>query len=274
MSGIINMLNSIPGPVWGVFGAVAGAALTSITNLISNFGNNKRLALQLAHDAREKNIDRMNVLRREIYLAAIEEMTKASSYFGSIPHKDFNDQNVSVGLSGLYIAAAKLALVAPPGTQEAVDTLGVEYWELTQKVMLRLPPMQLLKAEINLCSTMYDQTMAEVKRIINSMNHLRESGSVDERAMYGLKSSFDFLSEQAAEQAKKRSDANFRFNKLCDDYNKELMSDMMPLALLQAKVVIAIRQDLGIETDVPRMMAHTKQQWSKVSAAVEELFSE
>lgn len=38
----------------GVIGAVAGATLTSITNLVANFGNNKRLSLQLAHDAKEK----------------------------------------------------------------------------------------------------------------------------------------------------------------------------------------------------------------------------
>jgi hypothetical protein len=274
MSSTVSIFESIPGPVWGVIGAVAGATLTSITNLISNFGNNKRLSLQLAHDAREKNIDRMSNLRREIYLTAVAEMTKASSYFGKLPHEDPSNQNVAAGLEGLYVAAAKLSLVAPPGTQEAVDSLGVEYWKLTHKVIVALSPMQTLKAEMKLYGGMYDQAMIEVKRVISAMNNLREGGCPDEDVMFGLKDSFDFLSGQADEFSQKRQVATNEFYALCAKYNHELMADMKPLAILQAKVVIAIRQDFGIETDEARMMAHMERQWSTVSEAVDQASSE
>lgn len=268
MTDTLIFLETIPGAVWGVIGAVTGAALTSITNLISNYGNNKRLSLQLAHDAKEKNIDRMNNLRREIYMAAIEQMTKASSYFSSIPYREISDQNVSSGLEGLYVAAAKLSLVAPPGTQEAVDRLGVEYWQLTRKVVGWLSPMQELKAEMNLHSVLYEQAMTEVKRLISSMNSLRESGRVDEGLMHGLEKSFEFLSNQATDHTEQRHEANLKFDKLCSEYHNELMLDLKPLAVIQAKVVIAIRKDLGVETDEARMMSHLEQHWEIVSADV------
>lgn len=274
MSSTVSIFESIPGPVWGVIGAVAGATLTSITNLISNFGNNKRLSLQLAHDAKEKNIDRMNNLRREIYLTAVAEMTKASSYFGQLPHEDPSNQNVAAGLEGLYVAAAKLSLVAPPGTQEAVDSLGMEYWKLTHKVILALSPMQTLKAEMKLYGGMYDQAMIEIKRVIGAMNNLREGGCPDEDVMFGLKDSFDFLSNQAEDSSRKRQVATNEFYALCAKYNHELMADMKPLAILQAKVVIAIRQDFGIETDEARMMAHMERQWNTVSEAVDQASSQ
>ncbi|WP_330564906.1 hypothetical protein [Pseudomonas yamanorum] len=274
MSSTVSIFESIPGPVWGVIGAVAGATLTSITNLVANFGNNKRLSLQLAHDAKEKNIDRMNNLRREIYLSAVAEMTKASSYFGKLPHEDPSNQNVAAGLEGLYVAAAKLSLVAPPGTQEAVDSLGTEYWKLTHKVIIALSPMQTLKAEMNLHGGMYDQAMIDVKRVIGAMNNLREGGCPDENVMLGLKDSFDFLSEQAADSSRKRHVATNEFYALCAKYNHELMADMKPLAVLQAKVVIAIRRDFGIETDEARMMAHMERQWETVSEAVDQANSQ
>lgn len=273
MSSTVSIFESIPGPVWGVIGAVAGATLTSITNLISNFGNNKRLSLQLAHDAKEKNIDRMNNLRREIYLTAVAEMTKASSYFGKLPHEDPSNQNVAAGLENLYVAAAKLSLVAPPGTQEAVDSLGMEYWKLTHKVIIALSPMQTLKAEMNLYGGMHDQAMIEVKRVIGAMNNLREGGCPDDDVMFGLKDSFDFLSNQADDFSRKRQAATDEFYTLCTKYNHELMADMKPLAILQAKVMIAIRQDFGIETDEARMMAHMERQWSTVSEAVDQASS-
>lgn len=274
MSDPASILDYIPATVWGMIGAVVAAFFISITNLISNVSNNKRLSLQLAHDANEKNIDRMNNLRREIYLEAVEQMTKASGYFGSIPYKEIGDQNIATELEGLYISAAKLSLVAPPETHEAVDSLGVEYWKLMNKVMNKLPPMQELKAEINLYSAMYDQSMTEVKRLIGVMNSLRESGRVDDDAMHGLKSSFDFLSDQAADYAEKRKIANYKFFQLCGEYSCELMADMRPVAMLQGMVVIAIRKDFGIETDEARMMAHLGQQLDAVSAAVANAFKD
>lgn len=269
MSSTISVFDSIPSAVWGVVGAVVGATLISITNLISNMGNTKRLSLQLAHDAKEKNIDRMNNLRRDIYLAAVAEMTRASSLFGSLPHKEPSDQDVSAGLEGLYVAAAKLSLVAPPGTQEAVDALGIEYWKLAHKVIMSLPPIQASKAEVDLCGSMYDQAMSEVKRIISAMSSLQESGRPDESVISGLQGSFSFFSEQASDFSKQRHVANEEFHALCAEYNSWLMKDMKPLAVLQAKVIIAIRQDLGVETDIARMMAHMEQQWKTVSEDVE-----
>lgn len=273
MSSTVSIFESIPGPVWGVIGAIAGATLTSITNLISNFGNNNRLSLQLAHDAREKNIDRMNSLRREIYLSAVAEMTKASSYFGRLPHEDPSNQNVAAGLEGLYVAAAKLSLVAPPDTQEAVDRLGVEYWKLTHKVIVALSPMQSLKAEMTVYTRMYDHAMIDVKRVRGAMNNLLEGGCPDEDVMIGLKSSFDSLSDQASDYSREIDVANNEFLALCEKYNHELMKDMKQVALLQAKVVVAIRRDFGIETNESRMMDHMERQWSTVSEAVDQASS-
>lgn len=273
MSSTVSIFESIPGAVWGVIGAIAGATLTSITNLISNFGNNNRLSLQLAHDAKEKNIDRMNNLRREIYLSAVAEMTKASSYFGRLPHEDPGNQNVAAGLEGLYVAAAKLSLVAPPETQEAVDRLGVEYWKLTHKVIVALSPMQSLKAEMTVYTRMYDHAMIDVKRVRSAMNNLLEGGCPDEDVMLGLKSSFDSLSAQAADYSQEIEVANNEFLALCEKYNHELMGDMKQVALLQAKVVVAIRQDFGIETNESRMMDHMERQWNMVSEAVDQTSS-
>ena len=105
------------------------------------------------------------------------------------------------------------------------------------------------------------------------MNNLLEGGCPDEDVMLGLKSSFDSLSAQAADYSQEIEVANNEFLALCEKYNHELMGDMKQVALLQAKVVVAIRQDFGIETNESRMMDHMERQWNMVSEAVDQTSS-
>lgn len=264
-----SFFDALPPSVWGAVGAAFGALITAVVTLISNSGSNKRLKVQLAHDAREKNIDRMKDLRKEIYISAVEELTKASSYFASIPVRDLDDINFSIDLQGLNVAAAKLSLVAPPNTQQAVDELGIEYAKLTFKIMAKIPPLRELKSYVQLYASMYEQSMSEVRRIVSAMTHHNEAAQVDELVYAGLQNTFNYFSEQAESFTDKKSVAQNDFNKLSVKFGRDLMSDMRPLAELQTKVIIAIRKDLGVETDEVLMSIQVKKQWVDVAEAVE-----
>lgn len=270
---INTVVDSLPAPVWGAVGAMFGAVIAFIATIILNYGNSKRLKIQLSHDAREKNIDRMKDLRKEIYLSAVEEITKASCYFASIPNLELKNIDVSGDLQGLYVAAAKLSLVAPPQTQYAVDALGVEYAKLTFKIIAKIPPMRELKAVVGMNEAFYEQSMDEVKRVLSTMTKYNESAQDDELVYQGLQNAFKFFSEQAELYTGKRSDAQLEYNELSSNFSMGLMVDMKPLAELQTKVIIAIRKDLGVETNEVQLQAHMKQQWQEITDAVEEELS-
>lgn len=75
---IVNYFKGVPDVIWsGVIGALV--ALAGV--MLSNKGNSKRLNSQLQHDATEKTKERINTLRREVYLQAVECIEATSVHF-------------------------------------------------------------------------------------------------------------------------------------------------------------------------------------------------
>lgn len=111
MTDLISFLQSIPDVIWS--GLIA-SVLTLSGVLISNSSNTSRLKLQLQHDAGQKTTERIAALRRDVYLQAAEELTKANTYLGSLSQIDLAKTNASEGMQGFFGAAAKLQLVAEP----------------------------------------------------------------------------------------------------------------------------------------------------------------
>lgn len=141
MTALINFIQSIPDVVWS---AVIASILTLSGVLISNWSNTNRLKLQLRHDAAQKTTERTAALRRDVYLQAAEELTRANSYLASLPQADLTKTNAAEGLQGFFAAAAKLQLVAEPKTALLVDQIVAEYGELLLRVFAATIPLQCL----------------------------------------------------------------------------------------------------------------------------------
>src|SRR3546814_17485477 len=114
------LLTQIPNVVWA---ALLASGLTLLGVMLSNWSNTKRLIKQLSHDSNEKERDRINALRKDVYLRAAEEAAKVSSYLGKIPQLDQSKENIADGLSEFFGVAAKLQLVSQPETSNLAGEL-------------------------------------------------------------------------------------------------------------------------------------------------------
>lgn len=72
------------------------------------FFSTKTLKIQLEHDSKE----RKNTTRKEVYLQAVEKLSKANFYLGSLSNVNIQKTNISVGFQDLFISFSKLSLVA------------------------------------------------------------------------------------------------------------------------------------------------------------------
>ena len=99
---LLTLLSSVPSTVWS---ALVASVLTLSGVLVSNRSNNARLLRQLQHDSAEKAKERTNQLRRDVYIATVEELTKANSFLGTIAHVDLTQANASEALQRFYAAA-------------------------------------------------------------------------------------------------------------------------------------------------------------------------
>ena len=272
MSEFKTFIDAIPAPMWGILGTGFGATLTLAAALIVNSGNNKRLKIQLKHDEKEKNTDRMNTLRREVYMDAIAEMIRVGGYLGDLPNGDISSKNVSADLQSFYVAAAKLSLVSSDETQKAVDTLGIEYSKLIFVLMQRLMPVHHASIEKDLHAKYYEEFMTDVRRVLGEITRFNEAGRTEQNIFSALEQSYNFLMAQAKTQEDMRSEAQARFNELHMEFSRLLMHDMGQISILQVEVLISIRKDLGIATDEQNLRGRALNHFSEISKSVDEVF--
>ena len=120
MDTILSLLKSIPDTVWA---ALTASALTLGGVFLSNRSSTKRLKLQLEHDAQEKEKDRKNDLRKNVYLKAAEEIVNANQHLATLSQVDLIEVNIGDGLKSLSIAASQVGLIASPETSKSVNDL-------------------------------------------------------------------------------------------------------------------------------------------------------
>jgi hypothetical protein len=267
------IIDAMPATLWGIIGTAFGAFVTLTAALIVNSGNNKRLKIQLRHDEKEKNTDRMNAMRREVYMNAIAEMIKVSGYLGNLPNGDIANKNIASDLQEFYVAAAKLSLVSSDETQKAVDALGIEYSKLIFVLMQRLIPLNVTSSEMKLHAKFFDEFMSSVTRVSADITHFNESARTEQNIFAALEQSFNFFMSQANAQEEQRSEAHARFNDLHAEFNRLLMLDMRQISILQVEVLIAIRKDLGVATDEQHLRSRALNHYSEISKSVDDAIS-
>src|SRR3546814_14469727 len=116
--------------------------------MLSNWSNTKRLIKQLSHDSSEKERDRINALRKDVYLRAAEEAAKVSSYLGKIPQLDPSKENIADGLSALFGVAANLHLVSQPEPSTIAGELVTLSGEILMFHLSKASPLHALTTNI------------------------------------------------------------------------------------------------------------------------------
>jgi hypothetical protein len=270
MTALIEFVRSIPDVVWS---AVIASVLTLSGVLISNWSSTNRLRMQLEHDAAEKTKERTAILRREVYLRAAEELTRANSHLASLPQSDLAKTNAADGLQNFFAEAAKLQLVAEPKTALLINQLVATYGELSLRLMARLMPLQEARTEISINDDLYNKAQAEVTRVLAEMAKFNEAAQVDDAVFGALKRAFDAYQAQAKTYADARGAAWDEFSRLNVEFCKQLLVDMRQIGEEQIPVLIEIRRDLGLTAEIGAFREQMDAQWKRMATQIDEMLS-
>src|SRR5882672_11451780 len=157
----------------GVWSGIVAPGMTLIGTLgavvATNWGNTKRLKLQLEHDTAEKAKERLATLRRELYLKAAEASVRGLAYFGTLPQADFTKPDTDAPLRNVLAIGAQLQLVVSQGSAELISDLISAYGELQLKLIAKVMPMHSVRSAINTCNVQYDNSQGEIKRALAAM---------------------------------------------------------------------------------------------------------
>lgn len=268
---LIDFLSSVPEVIWS---GVIASGLTVGGVLISNRSNTKRLRLQLQHDSAEKARERHATLRREVYLKAVEELTKVGGFLVSLPQKDPAKENLGEGIQSFAVAAAKLQLVAEPKTADLARELSAAYGVLNLKLLGKVVPLQKFRTNIAILDDLWKQTQGQVDRVLADMVKFNESRETDVGRWQALQRSFDGFSSQAAQHAEDRAKAWSAFNAANIEFFKQLLPDLRSIAYMQIPLLVEIRRELGLATDLNAVREQMEKQFSLMSEALSGIFEQ
>ncbi|WP_446808333.1 hypothetical protein ACH50O_13615 [Methylomonas sp. 2BW1-5-20] len=270
MSMFTQLFHLLPDVVWS---GIIASLLTLCGVLISNRSNTTRLRIQLKHDASEKAKERTASMRKEVYLEAVEELTKANSHLASLPQADLTKINAADGLQGFFAAASKLQLVAEPKTALLVNQLVGTYGELLLRLMERLVPLQKAKLAIAINDDLYNKAQFEVQRVLSEMARFNESAQSNEQVFGALERAFASYQAQTQNYAEARQDAWADFNNLNIQFCRQLFIDMRIVGQQQISVIIEIRRDLGLTAYLAEMREQMESQWERMSIQLDRMIS-
>lgn len=264
---ILKSLGEVPDVVWS---GIIASLLTFIGVMLSNGSNTKRLNIQLNHDAKEKAKERTAVLRRDVYLKAIEELNRVNTKLVALAQADFVNSNPTNDLQDFYAAASKLQLIAEPETSILASKLVAAYGILTMRLLARLGPLNDIKIEISISDRAYDVAVAEVNRVLEKQRLLVESGQPDQIQMAALNNAYDFSSSQAKNYADQRAAAWESFHQHHVEYVKMVMRELKIIGEQHPPLMIAIRRDLGLTEEIEILKEHLDSQWKEMEEVVNE----
>jgi hypothetical protein len=240
----------VPAVIWSaVVASVVGSGLTLSGVLLSNRGNTQRLTTQLAHDSDERAAERKAVLRREVYLKAVEELVKANRHMMNLPKLDPADTDLSEGLDELFAVTAKLQLIANPKTARLIEELSARYSELVLTLLPKVQPIHDLQRSIGMQTELMKGAQAEADRVLAAMAQLNESSDPDPTRFAMLDRSMERIQARVSNCAKERDALWAERNALHQRYIRAVLHEMKRIAQVQIPVMAALREELGVEND-------------------------
>jgi hypothetical protein len=262
-SEFIDLIRSVPDVIWS---AIVASGITLFGVMLSNRSNNSRLKLQLDHDAREKSKEKISNLRREVYLKAFEAIEITNIHISHLANRDHADLNLTTELQMITGSVAQLKLVAEPKTSILVGELGAQFGVLFLKLLPRLSVVQNARTDIEIYNSLHESSSAEVSRVIREMNRFNEEGRQDEVVFQNLQSSYKFNSSQVQKYSDARTRAYEALQVGLSEYSTMLFPEMKELSKIQLKVMVAIRDDLGIACDVADLQRQSERHWAVMEA--------
>lgn len=272
-----SLLDQIPQTLWpaifGAVGAIFGSIFGSLTGLggvlVSNRDNTKRLRTQLEHDGEQKAKERTATLRREVYMKAAEEMTKATHHVTNLPMVDTTKTSLADGMQDFFRAAAKVQLVCESNTAIVVSQLVATYGEVIVRLAPLVKPIYESKIDISIFDDLYKNAQAEVTRVLGEQRKLIESAKIDDDVFTALQRSFEAFQAHSKEFADARSEAWEKLSEQQVPFYKQLLVEMRAIAPLQISVLVEMRRDLGLTSDLDAYRKEMERQWESAEKNME-----
>ncbi len=196
--------------------------------------------LKLAEIEREKNI------KKEVYLQAIEALTRTQNVVVNLSNLNISEQQVTsemINDSGLI---AKIQVVGSETTVKAVTTLMASIGTAILELMLERSTLVGRKNSIEVLEKLRLKAHDEIERYISIMKNINLEGNQDQRLWDAINKNVEFESEQREKYAQEIDDLWGIQNKEHLEFTQKCMDRFFEITSLLPDAVLSIRKELNL----------------------------
>lgn len=262
---------SIPTVVWS---GIVAAAISLAGVILSNWSTARRLRMQLQHDSTEKLKDRLSTLRKEVYLQLYSDVTVLQGHLGALSTKDPTSPEFGAPIQAVIAQLARVQLVGGAEVMEQASELSAAFTESLFHLMVAAKPMHGLRTDIALADQFYNQDMQEAQRINAEMVTENESGHPNPSRVAALQRSLKTFRASYEQHREERDEAWQRYNASQGGFLDVVKAQIHRLAPRQAKLMAALKNEIGVPTEVSDLMARIDATEKRMEAALQNVQSE
>lgn len=211
---------------------------TDYAKVIEEIRSNNQL--KLAEIEREKNI------RKEVYLEAVESITRYLNLISSISNINNNEQELSHQMIKDSGVIAKIQIVGSESTVRAVTSIMSAIGTALFELMLERNTLILRKNDIEAITALYSKSYNEIERYILMMKNSNLEGNKDTHFWKMITEFFEF-------ETNERNNHQEKINTLTTiqaqeqlAFSKKCMNKYFEISRLIPEAILSVRNDLGL----------------------------
>ena len=263
-----NFISSIPDVVWA---ALAASSITLLGVLLTNRHFSKQQRVELEHRKAEMVAEREFDMRRAVYLSAAGEITAAFKHISNLPYIDSAKHNLSEPLDGFFVATNKACLVASKETVELLNGFIAEYTKTFLRLAFQTSSIQDARITRDIQGEMYDSAQVEIKRLLQMSERFNLDLNKDERQWNIIQNNLDYHMERSRRASELKDEAWMQMNSLTAQYFTNTLPDLKHLGTLAAPVFVAIRREIGLDSDIDATIRSFEIRFEAISKELETL---
>ena len=137
--------------------------------------------------------------------------------------------------------------------------------------MERAIPLHKTRSDISINDDLYIKAEAQVTRVLAEMAKFTEAAYVNDAVFAALQRSLEGYQAQTLKYATDRKAAWNKFNCLNVEFCRQLLTEMRIVGEQQIPVLVEIRRDLGLTTELTAFRQQMESQWIRMSAQFDAL---
>jgi len=232
-----------------LLGALLAAIVALLSVLVTHRGNEKRLAIQLAHDREQKRIEREMELRRDVYLQTAEAIVAGINLIGRYADLGIPKEELGKEYFEKRGAIAKVHLIGREATVKALLTFNQELGSAVMRIALLRNPLVQMQARLKLLGDQIQVFGKERDRMVELMRQLSFDGNREEHRWTFVNNTFEFERKRVDDCIAEQRAIEAKLKKEWAAFATECFETVKHLSLLVPEAVRAVRDELEMPMD-------------------------